>query len=101
MITTEDIQKLAELSRIKIAPEEQESLRAEIESILGYVDQIKKASSGASVSETSEIPTIKSGSLHNVMREDAEPHMPSEFTERILSVAPAREGDYLKVKKIL
>lgn len=101
MITTEDIQKLAELSRIKIAPEEQESLRTEIESILGYVDQIKKASSEVTVSEVSENPTIKSGSLHNVMREDGEPHMPSEFTERILSVAPAREGDYLKVKKIL
>jgi len=105
MITTEDIQKLAELSRIKIAPEEQESLRTEIESILGYVDQIKKASqvsvSANASSGASGVPTVEAGSLHNVMREDGEPHMPSEFTEKILSVAPAREGDYLKVKKIL
>ena len=107
MITTGDIQKLAELSRIKIAPEEQESLRLQIESILGYIDQIKKA---AEVTEHSSfgtnnviplIPTIASGALHNVMREDGEPHMPSEFTERILAAAPARDGNYLKVKKIL
>ena len=98
MITTEDIQKLAELSRIKIAPEEQESLRAEIESILGYIDQIKKVAQATNVSET---PTVGAGALHNVMREDGESHMPSEFMERILSVAPAREGNYLKVKKIL
>lgn len=99
MITTEDIQKLAELSRIKIAPEEQEALRSQIESILGYIDQIKKATQVAAGAGFS--PTIAAGDVHNVMREDGEPHMPSEFTEKILSVAPAREGDYLKVKKIM
>lgn len=93
MITTEDIQKLSELSRMKIAPEEQESLRAEIESILGYVDQIKKAASGDVVVEVD--------GLHNVLREDGEPHSSGEFTEKILATAPAREGGYLKVKKIL
>lgn len=97
MITIEDIQKLAELSRIKIALAEQESLRAQIESILGYIDQIKKA---VKVSvDDSKIPVADV--LHNVMREDGESHKPGEFTEKILSVAPAREGDYLKVKKIL
>jgi aspartyl-tRNA(Asn)/glutamyl-tRNA(Gln) amidotransferase subunit C len=93
MITTGDIQKLAELSRIKIAPEEQESLRTEIGSILGYIDQIKRAAKAPAAT--------KVDTLHNVMREDGEPHMPSEFTEKILSIAPAREGNYLKVKKIL
>jgi aspartyl-tRNA(Asn)/glutamyl-tRNA(Gln) amidotransferase subunit C len=97
MITTQDIQKLAELSRIKIAPEEQESLRSEIESILGYIDQIKKATQ-ASVDDE------KSGdvsALRNIMREDGAPHASGIFTEKILSQAPAREGNYLKVKKIL
>ena len=96
MITTKDIQKLAELSRIKIAPEEQESLRTQIDSILGYIDQIKKA---AQVSAGS--PVVEAGALHNVMREDAQPHESGKFTERILSEAPAREENYLKVKKIL
>ena len=94
MITTEDIQKLAELSRIKIAPAEQESLRTQIESILGYIDQIKKATT-----ISKQVAGVEG--LHNVMRDDGEPHMPSEFTEKILSSAPAREGNYLKVKKIL
>lgn len=99
MITIEDIQKLAELSRMKIASEEQESLRAQIESILGYVDQIKKA---AQISEGGAgEPKVPAGALRNVMRDDVNPHMPSEFTEKIISSAPAREGDYLKVKKIM
>ncbi|HAO64896.1 TPA: Asp-tRNA(Asn)/Glu-tRNA(Gln) amidotransferase subunit GatC [Candidatus Taylorbacteria bacterium] len=98
MITTEDIQKLAELSRINIAPEEQESLRLQIDSILGYIDQIKKASL---VSGEVSKSTLAADDIRNVMREDSEPHMSSEFTEKILSAAPAREGNYLKVKKIL
>lgn len=99
MITTENIQKLAELARIKIAPREQETLRSEIESILGYVDQIKKATKDSG--GLSQAISVSAGVLRNVMREDGEPHMPSEFTEKILSTAPRREGDYLKVKKIL
>lgn len=94
MITTEDIVKLSQLARIKIAPEEQESLRTQIESILGYIDQIKAA---AKVSES--VPEV--GSLHNIMREDGDAHASGEFTEKILSSAPAREENYLKVKKIL
>ena len=101
MITIEDIQKLAELSRIKIAPEEQEALRSEIESILGYIDQVKKVAQTTGGSNVSGNLAGEIGTLHNVLREDGEPHMPSEFSEKILSVAPSREGDYLKVKKII
>ncbi len=99
MITIEDIQKLSELSRIKIAPEEQETLRTQIESILGYIDQIKKATLVSDA--VSQKPTVQAGALRNVLREDGEPHMPSEFTERVLASAPAREDNYLKVKKIM
>ncbi len=94
MITRDDIAKLAELSRIKLADEEQEALRTQIGSILGYIDQIKKA---AQVSGSE--PEV--GELYNVMREDTNPHKSGEFTERILNSAPAREDNYLKVKKIL
>ena len=68
MITTEDIQKLAELSRINIAPEEQESLRLQIDSILGYIDQIKKASL---VSGEVSKSTLAADDIRNVMRESS------------------------------
>ena len=44
-------------------------------------------------------PTIPP--LRNVMRPDVVEHLPGEYTESLLSNAPDREGDYLKVKKIL
>jgi aspartyl-tRNA(Asn)/glutamyl-tRNA(Gln) amidotransferase subunit C len=92
MITREEIEKLATLSRIQISDEEKESMSKDIESILEYVGQIKNIST----SVDRETP-----SLRNVMRDDVVTHESGEFTDDLLSLAPAREGNYLKVKKIL
>ncbi|MBA3733546.1 Asp-tRNA(Asn)/Glu-tRNA(Gln) amidotransferase subunit GatC [Patescibacteria group bacterium] len=92
MITKEEILKLALLSRIDISENEAESLTSQIDSILGYVGHIKELTGNVN----DEIPTLR-----NVMREDVVTNSPSEFTEIILNEAPAREGNYLKVKKIL
>lgn len=94
MITIKDIEKLAELSRIAISPEEKESFRKDMDSILGYVDQIQKVSANLSAEK-------KAGILRNVMREDKNPHESGIHTETLISAAPKREGNYLKVKKIL
>ncbi len=92
MITTADIEKLASLARIQVSDEEKESMRTDIESILAYVSQVKNLS----VETTADL-----SSVHNVMRDDVVTHQSGEYTEILLSAAPAREGDYLKVKKIL
>ena len=93
MITREDIEKLATLARIKISDEEKESLRVDIENILGYVKSVE----GFQASE--KINTV--GPIHNVMRDDVVTHTTGEYTESLLAVAPARQGNYVKVKKIL
>ena len=92
MITKEDIQNLAGLARMKIADSEAESLTSEIDSILGYVGQIKNI--------TGEVKNVVP-ELHNVLREDVVLNTSGEYTEDLLNNAPAREGNYLKVKKIL
>ena len=92
MITKEDIQKLANLSRIKISDTEAESLTREIDSILVYVGQIQNISA----EEVKDVPTHR-----NIMRDDVVTHTRGEYTEDILSQVPQREKNYLKVKKIL
>ena len=94
MISIKEIEKLADLSRIALSPEEKESLRKDIDSILGYVAQIKSVSAGLDSEK-------KAGGLRNVMREDTNPHESGIFTEPLLSAAPSREGQYIRVKKIL
>jgi aspartyl-tRNA(Asn)/glutamyl-tRNA(Gln) amidotransferase subunit C len=94
MISLADIEKLANLSRIQLEADEKESLRSQIDAILGYIDQIKKAS----LTSNTE-PQV--GNLHNVLRDDTNVHESGFYTEKILTEAPHREGNYLKVKKIL
>jgi len=94
MITIQEVEKLAELSRIALGEEEKKSLWKELTSILGYVSEIQKIGGAP---ETGK----RIGMAKNLMREDSNPHESGIFTEEILDEAPSREGNYLKVKKIL
>jgi aspartyl-tRNA(Asn)/glutamyl-tRNA(Gln) amidotransferase subunit C len=94
MITVLEIEKLAALARIRIDDAEKQSLTKEIDSILAYVDQIKKATVGADVKP---VP----GAVHNAMREDVAQPISAEDRERLLAEAPFREGDFIAVKKII
>ncbi len=92
MVNKEEIKNLAGLARMKLSEEEVEDFTKELDSILDYVSQIKDATT----EDIKEIPVLR-----NVMREDVPKNADSEYTEDILNNAPAREGNYLKVKKIL
>jgi len=93
MISDKDVQKLSTLSRISVSNDELVSISKEISSILEYVGQIDKAVGG-------NAPEV-SYPIINALREDKNPHDTGAYTEKILSEAPAREKDYIKVKKIL
>lgn len=92
MITKEDIEKLCELSRLSISESEKESMRKDIDSILGYVGAI----SSVNAVEEKRLPVLR-----NIMRDDTVTNTSGEYTEDLLNLAPVREGNYLKVKKIL
>ena len=96
MITKDDVKKLAELARIQMSEEETATFGAEIDSILGYVGQISKLASD-----------IKPGSsemnqdVYNIWRDDNNANKGGVYREDLLKSAPDRQGNYLKVKKIL
>ncbi len=94
-MNAEKVLKLANLSRIRISPEEAEKLSKEFDVILQYVGEVK------GVTTNNRPPTTDSFPIRNVMREDGEGHESGIHTEALLSAAPEREGNYLKVKKIL
>lgn len=98
MITLKEIENLANLARIKIDDSEKAGLAKEIDSILNYVDQLKKATVDI---DFSPIP----GAVHNVFRDDIARSdsfaILREDRDRILKEAPDREGDFISVKKII
>jgi aspartyl-tRNA(Asn)/glutamyl-tRNA(Gln) amidotransferase subunit C len=97
MITKTDIEKLAELSRLHVTEEEKESLVTRLDAIISYVAQIEKVGPSSTSGQAHSSPAL----MKNVVREDANPHETGMYTEALLSEAPQREGDFLKVKKIL
>jgi aspartyl/glutamyl-tRNA(Asn/Gln) amidotransferase C subunit len=92
----EKVLGLAKLARIEIGEEEAESLSHEFDAILNYVGEVKEVKLNKfDKLNKEEFP------VRNVMREDGEPHESGIYTQKILEQAPAKEGDYIKVKKIL
>ncbi|HZS42649.1 MAG TPA: Asp-tRNA(Asn)/Glu-tRNA(Gln) amidotransferase subunit GatC [Candidatus Paceibacterota bacterium] len=91
-----DIGKLAALSRINLPDSEKESLLKEMDAILAYVDQVKEATAAQSAAVALHKPFSR-----NIFREDAEPHPAGAFNEALLESSPDRQGQYIKVKKIL
>ena len=94
MATTEDVQKLAALARIKIADAELEKFTKEFDAILAYVGQLEKL----------DLPKDLKGEkppVRNILREDSHPHETGKYTEKIAAQFPAREGDALMVKQVI
>ncbi len=94
MITPEDIQKLANLSRIDISEEEKISFSKEIDSILLYVSQI------SDLAVQTEIDN-NIFQVRNVFRADGEPHESGLYTADLIKGAPKNEKGFVKVRKII
>lgn len=94
MISIKELEILATLARIKLNPDEKESLLKEFDSILGYVDQLKKAP----VKMDTE---GRVGAVKNVMRPDSVETTSVGDREALLNSAPKREKDFVAVKKMI
>ncbi len=93
MITRDEIVKLANLSRLKLSEEEIAHMQKDMGAILAYVDKLKEAP----IAESGPIMSVNK----NVLREDANPHAGGAFTQKLIDLAPKKEGTLFKVKKIL
>lgn len=95
-ITTDDIKKLASLSRINISDEETVKFASEIDGILGYVEQIKEVSDTSANADTKTKPSHR-----NALREDIDDRNINADPSLLVKMAPESQDGYVKVKKIL
>jgi len=94
-LTEAEVQKLASLSRMQLSEEEPGQFTKEIDSILGYVEQIKEVSEELTPKASSDIPH------RNILREDVSDRDLIEAGGSLVGAAPASQNNLLKVKKIL
>lgn len=92
-ITAKDVDHVAKLARLNLAPEERELFTEQLNAILQYADKLKEL-------DTDDIePTTHVLHLHNVMRED-EIHE-SLSSEQVFRNAPEEEDGQFKVPAVL
>jgi aspartyl-tRNA(Asn)/glutamyl-tRNA(Gln) amidotransferase subunit C len=87
------IVRVAHLSRIAVAPEEVETLKAEFNSMLGFVEQL----SALDVSDVEPMTSVRPMKMK--MREDVVTD--GGYPARIVANAPATEDDFFVVPKVV
>jgi aspartyl-tRNA(Asn)/glutamyl-tRNA(Gln) amidotransferase subunit C len=93
-LSISDIEKIASLAKIGLTDEEKSRMTIELNSILGFVDDIQKTNT-TDVEQTSQIT-----GLTNVLREDTV--YPCELKrEDLLRNAPSTQDGYIKVKRVM
>lgn len=92
-ITIQEVEHVARLARLELTAEEKERMRAQLDSILSYIDKLNELDTSGVEATSHVIPMV------NVMREDeVRSSLPQE---EALVNAPDREGEFFKVPRII
>ncbi|MGM0381528.1 MAG: Asp-tRNA(Asn)/Glu-tRNA(Gln) amidotransferase subunit GatC [bacterium] len=92
-VSGDEVDKLAELSRLKLSESEQEELSGDLGEILEFAEKIKEV-------DTEDVPpTYHAQPIENVMRPDEQRTSPDP--EPVLERAPARSEDYFVVPRVI
>ena len=93
MIEKKDVDYVAGLASIEVTEEQRRSLAIHLSKIIDYIDKLKKV-------DIENVEPMRG--LHikgNVFREDKTESF--SLKESILDNFPSREGDYLKISKVI
>jgi aspartyl-tRNA(Asn)/glutamyl-tRNA(Gln) amidotransferase subunit C len=92
-VDADTVRRIAHLARIKVAEDEVEHLRGELNSILAFVEQLAEVDVTGVEPMTSVIP-MEMKKRADVVTDGGDP-------EAVLKNAPARQGDFFLVPKVV
>jgi len=92
-VDAETVKRVARLARIRVADEDVEALRGELNAILGFVEQLNEVDVEGVEPMTSVQPML--------MKRRADEITDGGKAEDVLANAPARQGDYFLVPKVV
>ncbi|HSE96897.1 MAG TPA: Asp-tRNA(Asn)/Glu-tRNA(Gln) amidotransferase subunit GatC [Blastocatellia bacterium] len=96
-ITRADVEKIAELARLELTPEETESFTGQLSAILGYIDKLNELDT-VDVAPMSHCSTA-TGDVEYTRRDDQV--QPSLGQRLATENAPEAEAGYFKVPKVI
>ena len=93
MISREDVEHVARLTRLHLTPGEAEQMQAQLSGILAYIDTLRTLDVEAVEPTSHAVPLV------NVMREDE--IRPSLSPSEALANGPDPSGEFFRVPRIL
>lgn len=94
-LSVREAEHIADLARIEFSEEEKIKYAEDLSAVLNYIDQLSE------VNTDNVLAASNAAGLVNAVREDIVENCGEETKKKILDGAPAREGDYIKVKAVL
>ncbi len=92
-IDSDTVRKIGVLSRIELSDDQVRVLSDQLGSILGYFDKLQELDTG------NVEPLAHAADVFNVLADDVP--RPSLGPDQALTNAPARDGDFFKVPKVI
>ena len=92
-LTREDVQKVALLARLRLNPEEESNLTAQLDDILEYMEKLNE------LNTSDVVPFTHAVEMVNAFRDDKVTNQPD--VEALLANAPERHETFFKVPKII
>lgn len=89
----EELRRLVYLTRLELTPVEEDEMIGHLNKMLSYIEKLKELNTDGIE------PTAHAVEVPSPMREDIVTNQPD--TDNLLRNAPAREGDFLKVPRII
>ena len=93
ILSREDVEKVSLLGRLRLTPQELETMTSQLSAIVGYVEQLKE------LDTTSVEPMAHAMELRNVFAEDA--LRPSLPRAEALANAPKKDSECYRVPAVL
>ena len=93
-LTTQKIEEIAKLARLKLSEPEKEMYAEQLSVVLNYVEQLNEVNTD-DVPETSQVT-----GLENITRPDEISECPAETKEKLLNLFPDKIGKQLRVKAV-
>ena len=88
-----EVERVAQLARLELSPEERERMREQLDRILGYIDKLRQLDTAGVEPTSHAVPMV------NVFREDE--LRPCLSPEEMLANAPDRSGEFFRVPRII
>jgi aspartyl-tRNA(Asn)/glutamyl-tRNA(Gln) amidotransferase subunit C len=98
MLTDQEIKHIAKLARIELSEAEEQKLKKDLTSVLGYIDKLSEVDT-SSVEPLYQVTGLTNAFRPDEHRKDFE--MSEKLNELLIGQAPSKQGRFVKVKSVL